>query len=187
MNTLKIEYVPVEQLKPFKGNPRKNDGQVDAVVKSIEAFGYTNPILARRANNEVIAGHTRLKALKKLGAKEAPVIFLDLDETDARVYAVFDNKSVENVEWDLPKLADLLVEFDQLNVDMDLTGFSMDEIEDIAPETFAKKDNEESVLPEGLEYMSFVVTAEERVEITKKLNEQAGENPTEQLLCLIRK
>ena len=136
MTQLKIEYVPIDQLKPFEGNPRKNDESVDAVIKSIEAFGYTNPILARRANNEIIAGHTRVKALLKMGKKQAPVIFLELNETDARVYSVFDNKSVENAEWDFPKLADLLVDFDQLDVDLDLTGFSLDEIEDIAPETF---------------------------------------------------
>jgi ParB family chromosome partitioning protein len=185
---LTIEYVSLNKLKPFEGNPRRNDESVDAVVKSIEAFGYTNPILARRANNEIIAGHTRLKALKKLGAKKAPVIYLDLDETDARVYSVFDNKSVELADWDFPKLADLLVEFDQLNVDLDLTGFNDDEIDKIAPETFEHKEaEEEKILPEGLEYMSFVVTSEQREEIQNKLNEQEGENPTEQLLCLIRK
>jgi site-specific DNA-methyltransferase (adenine-specific) len=150
MTPLKIEYVPIEQLKPFEGNPRKNDESVDAVVKSIEAFGYTNPILARKANNEIIAGHTRLKALQQLGAKQAPVIFLDLNETDARVYSVFDNKSVENADWDFPKLADLLVEFDQLNVDLDLTGFNADEIEDIAPETFGPPQrDDDDVIPES--------------------------------------
>ncbi|KKN58290.1 hypothetical protein LCGC14_0553700 [marine sediment metagenome] len=150
MSQLKIEYVPIGQLKPFEGNPRKNDESVDAVIKSIEAFGYTNPILARRANNEIIAGHTRVKALLKMGKKKAPVIFLDLDETDARVYSIFDNKSVENAEWDFPKLADLLVEFDQLNVDLDLTGFSLDEIEEIAPETFGQPQrDDDDVIPES--------------------------------------
>lgn len=188
MSQLKIEYVPIEQLKPFLGNPRKNDESVDAVVKSIEAFGYTNPILARRVNNEIIAGHTRLKALQKLKAKKAPVIYLDLDETDARVYSIFDNKSVENADWDFPKLADLLVEFDQIDVDLALTGFSAEDIENIATAAFKNKtDEEEIILEDGLEYMSFVVTQEQRIEIQNKLIEQKGENPTEQLLCLIRK
>ena len=131
MTPLKIDYIAIEKLKPFLGNPRKNDESVDAVVKSIEAFGYTNPILVRRENNEIIAGHTRLKALQKMGAEQAPVIYLDLNETDARVYSVFDNKSVENAEWDFPKLADLLVEFDQLNVDLDLTGFDENQIKSV--------------------------------------------------------
>ena len=131
MTPLKIDYIAIEKLKPFLGNPRKNDESVDAVVKSIEAFGYTNPILVRRENNEIIAGHTRLKALQKMGAEQAPVIYLDLNETDARVYSVFDNKSVENAEWDFPKLADLLVDFDQIDVDLDLTGFDEDGIKRI--------------------------------------------------------
>ena len=147
MPKLKIEYVPIEKLKPFLGNPRKNDESVNAVVKSIEAFGYTNPVLVRRATNEIIAGHTRIKALQKIGAKEAPVIYLDLDEASAHTYAVFDNKSVELADWDMPKLADLFVDLDQLNVDMNLTGFSADEIDLIAPSTFEPvPENEQSRL-----------------------------------------
>ena len=128
---LKVEFVPLESLKPFAGNPRKNAEAVEALVRSIEAFGYTNPILARRENKEIIAGHTRLLALQKIGAERAPVIFLDLDEKDSRVYSLFDNKSVENTEWDIPKLANLFVELGQFNVDMALTGFWPDEIESI--------------------------------------------------------
>ena len=133
---LKIEYVKTDKLKLNPKNPRKNDESVQAVVKSMEAFGWTNPILARRANNMVIAGHTRLKAAIEKGIDKVPVVFLDLDETDADVYMVADNKLTENTDWDFPKLADILVEFDGLNVDMDLTGFDESEIEDIAPETF---------------------------------------------------
>jgi len=128
---LTVEYVPIDKVIPFSGNPRKNDESVDAVVRSIEAFGYTNPILVRRADNIVIAGHTRLKAMEKMGAKIIPVIYLDLDEVDARVYGVFDNKSVELADWDGLKLADLFTEFNQLDVDLGLTGFTPEEIENI--------------------------------------------------------
>jgi len=144
---LKIEYVALDELKPFAGNPRKNDQSVDAVVKSIEAFGYTNPVLVRRENNEIIAGHTRLKALQRLGATDAAVIYLDLDETDARTYAIFDNKSVELADWDMPKLADLFVDLDQLNVDLDLTGFSTEEITELIHGTdeFQGKTNDDAI------------------------------------------
>ena len=71
---LSVEYVPVGSLRPFKGNPRKNEAAVGEIVRSIEHYGYTNPILVRRANNEVIAGHTRLLAMKELGQEQAPVI-----------------------------------------------------------------------------------------------------------------
>lgn len=146
---LQIEYVPIDKVIPFSGNPRRNDDSVDAVVRSIESFGYTNPILVRRADNIIIAGHTRLKALQKLGRKEVPVIYLDLNEVDARVYGVFDNKSVELADWDGLKLADLFVEFDQIDVDLSLTGFSPDEINDIILGPIDLEANpEDDVIPE---------------------------------------
>ncbi|KKN71402.1 hypothetical protein LCGC14_0421240 [marine sediment metagenome] len=146
---LQVEYVPIEQIRPFEGNPRKNDESVESIIKSIEAFGYTNPILVRKADNVIIAGHTRLKALKQIGEKEVAVIFLDLTETDARVYGIFDNKSVVNTDWDLGKLAELFVEFDRLDVRMDLTGFSEEEIADIAPATFEPPPSQEPTPPES--------------------------------------
>jgi DNA modification methylase len=150
MSNLSIEYVPCGKLKLNPKNPRKNDENVAAVVKSMEAFGWTNPILARRANNMVIAGHTRLKAAIEKGVKKVPVVYLDLDEADADVYMIADNKLTENTEWDFPALADLLVEFDQMNVDLGLTGFSMDEIEDIAPATFGPPErDDDDVIPES--------------------------------------
>jgi len=143
---LTIEYVPVSKLKLNPKNPRKNDDNVQAVVKSMAAFGWTNPILARRANGMVIAGHTRLKAAMAEGLKQVPVVYLDLDENDADVYMVADNKMVENSPWDFPKLADLLVEFDQLDVDLLLTGFSKAEIELIGPATFEPSEEPQSQL-----------------------------------------
>mgnify|MGYP003131662814 CR=1 FL=1 len=139
-NTLKVEYVPVKSLKFNPKNPRKNDENVQNVVKSIEAFGWTQPILARRSNNMVIAGHTRVKAAIEKGLDKVPVIFLGMNEVDADVYMVTDNKLTENSEWDFPKLADLFVEFDQINVDLDLTGFSKEEVDRIGGATFEPVD-----------------------------------------------
>jgi len=124
---LEVEYVPIAQLKPFKGNPRKNADAVPEIVRSIEHYGYTNPILVRRENNEVIAGHTRLLALKETGAAEAPVIFLDMTAKQARAYGIFDNKSTENTEWDVPKLATLLEQLSADGIDLDKMGFTDEE------------------------------------------------------------
>lgn len=125
---LEIEYIPIGELTPCPQNPRKNADNVPSVAKSIDAFGWTNPILARREDNMVVAGHTRLKAAIGRGMTEVPVIYLDLDPTDAKAYMLADNKLTENVEWDGLKLAEIFAELDQLNVDLDLTGFSTDEI-----------------------------------------------------------
>jgi len=142
MSMLKIEYMPINQLRPNMRNPRKNDENVDRVVKSIEAFGWTNPILVRKADNTVIAGHTRLKAAIKKGMDEVPVVKLDLDETDANVYMLADNKLVERAEWDGLKLAEMFAELDQLNVDLELTGFDKVEIDEIVIGPTGMPDNE---------------------------------------------
>jgi DNA modification methylase len=142
---LKVEYVPIEKLRMWEGNPRQNEESVESIIASIKAWGFDNPIIVRRANNEIIAGHTRVKALKAIGETHAPVIFRDLGEVDAHVRSVFDNKSVENTDWDFPKLADAFVDFDQMNVDMDLTGFTLDEILDIAPSTFEPQTEDDAV------------------------------------------
>lgn len=125
---LKVEYVPIGTLQAWKGNPRKNEEAVAAVVQSIERFGYTNPILVRRANREIIAGHTRVKALEQVGETHAPVIFLDLKEADAHVLSLFDNKSVENTPWDREKLGRAIMTLEDLGAELELTGFNADEI-----------------------------------------------------------
>lgn len=121
---LKVEYVPIGKLKPFVGNPRKNEEAVAEIVKSIEFYGYTNPILVRWANKEVIAGHTRLLALKETGATEAPVIYLNMSSDQAHAYGIFDNKSTENTEWDVPKLVDLIDELKVAGLDLDKMGIT---------------------------------------------------------------
>ena len=125
---LVVEYVPIASLKPWAKNPRLNDETVDSIVKSIEKFGYTNPVLVRRADNRIIAGHTRVKALKQIGETVAPVIFMDIGKTDADLYALFDNKSTENTAWDPPKLSELFVDLKDIGADIELTGFSLSEI-----------------------------------------------------------
>jgi len=125
---LVVEYVPIASLKPWAKNPRLNDETVDSIVKSIEKFGYTNPVLVRRADNRIIAGHTRVKALTKIGETVAPVIFMDIGKTDADLYALFDNKSTENTAWDPPKLSELFIDLKEMGADIELTGFSLSEI-----------------------------------------------------------
>ncbi len=144
---LEVKYLPLKTLKRRKNNPRLNAEAVDAIVKSIQKFGYTNPILVRRANREIIAGDTRVQALERIGETHAPVILLDLSETDAATYAIFDNKSVEMTPWDLPKLAEVMAGLKDLAVDTDLTGFSAAEVSDLlAPAYMA--DQKEDEVPE---------------------------------------
>ena len=120
-------YVPVSELVPWDQNPRLNESAVDEVAKSIKRFGFASPIIARTADNMVIAGHTRLLAAKKIGLKSVPVRFMDLDLNDAQLLALADNKIGEIADWDETKLKDILASLD----DQDLSGlgWSDDELD----------------------------------------------------------
>lgn len=131
MTDMKVEQIPIDNIKLNPANPRKNDESVEAVVNSIKKFGIMWPILVRRANHIIIAGNTRYKAFQALDMKTIPVIYHDKDEIDAEVYAVFDNKSSENTPWDFPMLADYFVRWDELGVDLPLSGFPEFEIKSI--------------------------------------------------------
>jgi DNA modification methylase len=123
-------WIPINKLRPWKDNPRKNDPAVDTVAESIKRFGFGAPIIARLADGEVIAGHTRLKAAIKLGLQEVPVRFLDLDPADAHLLALADNKTSQIAEWDDDALARILAELRAKEVDLLAgTGFGEAEID----------------------------------------------------------
>jgi ParB/RepB/Spo0J family partition protein len=122
------EWVALDALRPWADNPRKNDDAVDAVAESIRRFGFGAPILARRANGEIIAGHTRLRAAQQLGLDRVPVRFLELDPVDAHLLALADNRLGEEASWDDGKLAALLAELRVADADLAATGFTEAEI-----------------------------------------------------------
>jgi DNA modification methylase len=122
---LKIEYVKTADLIPYANNPRKNDAAVDKVVESIREFGFKNPIIVD-GNNEIIAGHTRLKAAEKLGMEEVPTIKAeDLTPEQVKAFRIADNKTHEFAEWDMDLLRE---ELDGVNL---FTGFDEDELREI--------------------------------------------------------
>lgn len=119
-----VVYLPVSALKPYKNNPRVNKEAVEAVVESIREFGFRSPIIIDEAC-EVINGHTRLKAAKKLGMDSVPCIRVDdLSEEQKRKYRLIDNKTSEYAKWDKDKLEIELVEldFNEFNFDFDFSG-----------------------------------------------------------------
>lgn len=117
---LDIQEMLTEDLVPYVNNPRHNDHAVDAVANSIDKFGFKVPIVVDRAN-EVIAGHTRLKAAKQLGLETVPVIVADdLSEDQVRAFRLADNKVGELAEWDEEIL---LAELDKIDLDMEQFGF----------------------------------------------------------------
>jgi DNA modification methylase len=93
------------------------------LVKSIEHYGWTNPVLVQAGTNRIIAGHGRVEAAKAIGKTEVPVIVLDMDDRDAKAYLVADNQLATLSEWDMTALKDILADLDDGSFDMDLTGF----------------------------------------------------------------
>jgi len=121
--------VDVGNLRPWPENPRKNDGEpVRKVAASIKRYGFGSPIIARRANGEIIAGHTRYKAAQKLGLDKVPVRYLDLDPADAHLLAVADNRVAEEANWDDEKLAAVLGMLQAEGLELADTGFAEGEL-----------------------------------------------------------
>jgi ParB family chromosome partitioning protein len=97
---VKVQAKPIDSIRPYPGNPRLNDDAVDAVAESIRRFGFRQPIVVD-AEGVVVAGHTRLKAARKLGLETVPVhVAADLSAEQVRAYRLADNASAEKVEWD---------------------------------------------------------------------------------------
>jgi DNA modification methylase len=127
---IQIERWPIERLVPFARNPRTHtEEQVAQIAASIVEFGWTNPVLVG-ADGVIIAGHARLQAARKLGMSEVPVIVLDhLTEAQRRALVIADNQlALAGTAWDEELLRGLLVDLRQDEFNLDVLGFSDDEL-----------------------------------------------------------
>ena len=129
----------VKDLKPYEKNPRLNDDAVKYVAESIKEFGFRVPIVIDKDNN-IVCGHTRWKACKKLKIDTVPcVVADDLTEEQIRAYRLADNKVGEKAEWDLALLDTELAEIE--TIDMTLLGF--DDKEEETPQEVVEDDFDE--------------------------------------------
>jgi len=130
MNPLKLDYRAVDVLIPYARNAKQHsDAQVAQIAASIREFGWGAPILVDGQNN-VIAGHGRLLAARKLGMTEVPVVPMDhLTDTQRRALILADNKIGENASWEDELLGIELSELKDAGFDLGLTGFSTEEWE----------------------------------------------------------
>lgn len=129
---MQIVYKRVNDLIPYINNSRTHSGeQVNQIVASINEFGFTNPLLIDEKDN-IIAGHGRLLASKKLKMEEVPCIVLSgLTEAQKKAYIIADNKMALNAGWDEELLKIELENLKELDFDLELTGFDVDELDDI--------------------------------------------------------
>lgn len=147
--TLQVEYRSVAVLIPYARNSRTHsDAQVAQIAASIREFGWTNPVLVD-GENGIIAGHGRVLAARKLGMDSVPCIEpAGTSEAQRRAYIIADNKLAPNAGWDDEMLAVELQELGDLGFELDLTGFSADEIEALMPEEVAPGLTDEDAVPE---------------------------------------
>ncbi|WP_308515740.1 DNA methyltransferase [Sphingomonas flavescens] len=130
MSSVKIIDRPLDGLRPYARNARTHSkAQLRQIAASIERFGFTNPVLVSD-DGEIIAGHGRVEAAKSLGWKSVPTIALShLSEADRRAYVLADNKLALNAGWDKEILAIELQALVDLEFDVEVTGFSLAEID----------------------------------------------------------
>lgn len=129
---LKVEYVNIDSIEPYKNNARNHgDKDVQAIKRSIEEFGFNDPIGIW--NNQIVEGHGRLLAAKELGMKTVPVIRLDeMTDEQRKAYALAHNKTAELSEWDFDTLASELQDIS--TIDMSEFGFDIPELEEVGAE-----------------------------------------------------
>ncbi len=135
-SNLRIKQLPVASLVPYARNARTHsEAQVDQLKASIAEFGFTNPVLVD-GDREIIAGHGRVLAALSLGMAKVPCIELGhLSEAQKRAYILADNKLAENAGWDEELLSIELGALQEIGFDLDLVGFSTDELDDLLPAT----------------------------------------------------
>ncbi len=128
---MRIQYRKLSSVKPYERNPRINDAAVDAVAASIQEFGFRQPIVVDE-DGVIIAGHTRFKAAQQLGLEKVPVhVAKDLTPVQIKAYRLADNKTGEIAEWDKDLLPIELADLQGMDFDLDLIGFSPDDLADL--------------------------------------------------------
>lgn len=145
---IKIIEKNIDELVPYENNARINDKAVEAVANSISDFGFKVPVIIDK-NNVLVAGHTRVKAAKKLGLTKVPCIVADdLDDEQIKAFRIADNSSAQVAEWDMEKL---MAEIQDIDVDMAKYGLEeqLAEIADnLASEREVKEDEFEAEIPD---------------------------------------
>lgn len=144
-----VELKLTTSLRPYDRNARRHSAkQIQQIANSIKRFGFLNPILVD-ADNQIVAGHGRVEAAKKLGISQVPTISIEhLTSDELRAYTLADNKIAENAGWDLDILAIELQHLSTvIDLDISLTGFEMAEIDLIIGDAEKTVEQPEDDLP----------------------------------------
>lgn len=171
---LKIEYVDINTIKPYKNNAKKHpQEQIDQIKKSIQEFGNNDPIAVW--NNEIVEGHGRYLALQELGGGTIPIIRLDeLTDEQRKAYTLVHNKLTMNSDFDFNILDSEIAELD---IDMSEFGFdSIDVDSDMFGTDFSLPDGEKSPYMQ----VTFTLSNEQAEEIKQIIKMAKEERITKQ-------
>lgn len=131
MDSMQIQKIPIEDLNPAKYNPRKDlqpgDPEFEKLLRSVEEFGYVEPIIWNKRTGNIVGGHQRFKVLKQLGFVEIDCVVVDMDEAREKALNIALNKI--SGDWDTAKLADIFKDIEQYGISLDITGFEAPEID----------------------------------------------------------
>jgi ParB-like chromosome segregation protein Spo0J len=131
LNKPEIIMLPVSALIPWPANPRKNEDAAPRLALLLKEHPFDQPIVCCR-DYMIVKGHTRLKAALLNGMAEVPVIvgpWSSMDDPKAVAAALADNRSAEWAEWDFAELKNILTELDTGAMDMEITGYNSNELE----------------------------------------------------------
>lgn len=144
----KLETLPIDSLVPYARNARTHSPeQVAAVARSIQRFGFTNPVLID-AEGGIVAGHGRVMAAKSIGMGQVPCLRVGwLTEAEKRAYVLADNKLAELAGWDDELLAGELRALQADDFDLSLTGFAQDELDDLLIDKTEGQTDPDAVAP----------------------------------------
>lgn len=139
----------IEQIKQYKNNPKLHSKhQIKQIADSIKEFGFVNPVLLDE-NEEIIAGHGRFMAAQLLNMTTIPTITLShLSDSQKRLYRIADNKLTELGKWDITALEIEIKELESLNLDLELTGFETEEIDNLILGNSGTTNSKDDNIPE---------------------------------------
>ena len=153
---MNITDVKIDDITPYHDNPRVNTDAINVVKKSLSEFGFQQPLVLDK-NNIIIVGHTRFAAAKELGFTDVPCFIADnLSEDKIKAYRIMDNKSAEYASWNYGLLTKEITDLLESDYDLEYTGFTDAELEDMGfdmnLEAFVEEpQSEEDVIPEMTE------------------------------------
>lgn len=131
MYSMQIRKIPADKLSPSAYNPRKDlqpgDPEYEKLLRSVEEFGYVEPIIWNERTGSIVGGHQRFKVLRQLGFAEIDCVVVDMDEAREKALNVALNKI--SGDWDASKLAEVFRDIEQYGISPDITGFELPEID----------------------------------------------------------